>query len=444
MYPVTDFNFAFGIATIAATVGYAFSRRLSSEPRTIARETADPPESAVVPQGKPQEATDKSAPPTAPNAFTGYIEQTAEAGSLDNMNATTTSNLTRQSSLKRKRAHDEQEDSNVDSGYPHNLTSIYPPKKRSRTPSSENGPETAKEEPDSHTNTIVNQEQDATPTSDQVPTSMPNERAPTPPASTLAISPPSTEDARTPSPVFGSSAAISSPVPKLPLPTIPRTVTSKAFSAFAGSTSAFASAASSPYSSLKSGKPAWTVVSEKVEASPNEVAVDSNARNTEGTRGEPAASSALISHVLAAAEVTPKSTVEHLTGEENEDVELELKGVRLLVKRGGKPFSDGMVGHVKLLSNKTNLDERLLFRREPLWQVSMNVRMLPTIRCTFDADEHVVRVILKEPIEKKDVPKEDWEREVVVYALKPSRSCSKQDFKDFANSLIESPGLKRR
>lgn len=48
-----------------------------------------------------------------------------------------------------------------------------------------------------------------------------------------------------------------------------------------------------------------------------------------------------------------------VTGEEEEDVELELKGVKLFVKRGEKSFSDGMLGHVKLLSNRTTLDERI-------------------------------------------------------------------------------------
>ncbi|KAF9465611.1 hypothetical protein BDZ94DRAFT_1159842 [Collybia nuda] len=133
-----------------------------------------------------------------------------------------------------------------------------------------------------------------------------------------------------------------------------------------------------------------------------------------------------------------------LTGEENEDVELELKGAKLFIKRGNKPFSDGMLGHIKLLSNKSTLDERLLFRREPLWKVSMNVRMHPTVRCIFDEDENVLRLVLKEFIEEKDVPQSEWKGEVVVYALKPGRSCSKQDFKDFATTLVTTPGLKPR
>lgn len=116
---------------------------------------------------------------------------------------------------------------------------------------------------------------------------------------------------------------------------------------------------------------------------------------------------------------------------------MELKGVKLFVKRGDKPFSDGVVGHVKLLSSKTTLDERLLFRREPLWKVSMNVRMHPTVHCTYEAEEHVVRIILQELVEQPNVAQEDWKREIVVYALRPGRSCLKQDFKDFATSLVE-------
>ena len=31
----------------------------------------------------------------------------------------------------------------------------------------------------------------------------------------------------------------------------------------------------------------------------------------------------------------------------------------MFVKRGDKPFSDGILGHIKLLSNRTTLDERI-------------------------------------------------------------------------------------
>jgi len=47
------------------------------------------------------------------------------------------------------------------------------------------------------------------------------------------------------------------------------------------------------------------------------------------------------------------------TGEEDEDVEMELKGVKLYIKRGEKPFGDGIVGHLKLLAHRTTLEERI-------------------------------------------------------------------------------------
>lgn len=41
------------------------------------------------------------------------------------------------------------------------------------------------------------------------------------------------------------------------------------------------------------------------------------------------------------------------TGEEDEDVEAELKGVKLFLKRGRKEFTDGMYGHIKILTQKS-------------------------------------------------------------------------------------------
>jgi hypothetical protein len=132
-------------------------------------------------------------------------------------------------------------------------------------------------------------------------------------------------------------------------------------------------------------------------------------------------------HAIDAAVVpddTAKSTYEHSTGEEHEDVELELKGVKLFINRGNAGFGGGMMGHIKLLSDKVTLAERLLFRREPLWQVSMNIQMRPSIRCSYDAEESVLRVTLKELIQKENVSRDDWKSEVVVYALKSlARTC---------------------
>lgn len=90
----------------------------------------------------------------------------------------------------------------------------------------------------------------------------------------------------------------------------------------------------------------------------------------------------------------------------------------------------------------------------------MNVRVNPTVRCTYDADEHVLRLILKEPVEDPTVQPKDWAMEVLIYALKvymllafsvyimlifssqPGRSCSKQDFKEFAETLMASKQFK--
>lgn len=126
-----------------------------------------------------------------------------------------------------------------------------------------------------------------------------------------------------------------------------------------------------------------------------------------------------------------------MTGEEDEDVEQEIKGVKLFVRRGNKPFASGMVGHLKLLSDRKTLAERLcecsftisaisdsctcpvVFRREPLWQVSMNVRVNSSTRCVYDPEENVIRLTLKE---QASIPstaiggKENLE--LVVYALK--------------------------
>lgn len=48
-----------------------------------------------------------------------------------------------------------------------------------------------------------------------------------------------------------------------------------------------------------------------------------------------------------------------VTGEEDEDVTMELKGVKLFIKRGDKDFADGMIGHIKLLSHNTSKGGRL-------------------------------------------------------------------------------------
>ena len=59
-----------------------------------------------------------------------------------------------------------------------------------------------------------------------------------------------------------------------------------------------------------------------------------------------------------------------------------------------------------------------VFRRESVWKVSMSVRLRPAVRCTFDENEGVLRVVLKEAQEREDASSDRRKEDVVVYALK--------------------------
>ncbi|KAG5647386.1 hypothetical protein DXG03_000456 [Asterophora parasitica] len=304
---------------------------------------------------------------------------------------------TRSMSLKRKRAVEEEEDS-AGLGYPHNLASIYPPKKRSRTPSSESdaSEETLVESPASSTAPIEsNKPIDATVAS--------------------LLSPEEATEI-----VFTEVTSITAVAE---IPGAPPDATAEAP----------AEAPVEPFRS-KTPVPSPSKVTETFSTpSPVNITILKLSFHA-STDPHPQGIRIFRNNLISLAQVLIPT---YVTGEENEDIKSELKGVKLFVKRGSKPFADGILGHAKLLSDKTTSEERLLFRREPLWQVSMNIRMQPTVRCTFDAEENIVRLILKEAIEQKDAPAAEWEREVVVYALKPGRSCSKLDFKEFAETLVK-------
>lgn len=55
----------------------------------------------------------------------------------------------------------------------------------------------------------------------------------------------------------------------------------------------------------------------------------------------------------------------------------------------------------------------------------MNVRVQPTVRCTFVPEENVVRLILKENMETPSSGSTEGETrlEVVIYAIKVSGRC---------------------
>lgn len=62
-----------------------------------------------------------------------------------------------------------------------------------------------------------------------------------------------------------------------------------------------------------------------------------------------------------------------------------------------------------------------VFRREPLGKVSMNVSMGSTVRCSFDLEDSVLRIVLKEAVEDGN-----GAQELVIYAIKVSSHCVPQ------------------
>lgn len=438
MFPVNDFNFVVaGIATFAATVGYACTRKFSAD--------LSGHEASI------EQLQERPSP-----------EASSDGASTSQDENDTASVLSTQESLKRKVPDDGFDEDNENLGYPHNLANLYP-NKRSRTPSSEsdNCPTKVQIVPADSLSSVT----PGTPDEDieipfvsQEPQPIVTTPAPEPPRTPSPIpeqlSPSAVSPPPTPAPIVAEPPRPIAALPKRP--STPKAIMSSSggFAAFAGSASPFASFNGNKpqQSSFKLSKPVWiTPTAGQTLDHKNESEV-SESNSIEAFKPAKDVRSPEVSLT------TSKYT--HITGEEAEDVELELKGVKLFVKRGEKPFSDGMFGHVKLLSNRTTLDERILFRREPLWKVSMNLRVQPTVRCSFVAEENVLRIVLKEAVaggnigpsseEASDsqtgsgdaVLNENTKQEVVVYALKPGRGCPKHDFQEFAESLVQSSHFK--
>ncbi|KAL1751003.1 hypothetical protein FB107DRAFT_251759 [Schizophyllum commune] len=223
------------------------------------------------------------------------------------------------------------------------------------------------------------------------------------------------------SPAFELKAPSNRPkTPETPKPTSSR---GRGFAAFAGSASPFAKLATPKAGS--STAPAW--------ASPN--AADSNGPPAwvdptssawaERKTGSPVAKKAVA---LEPQVFTAPVAHSYSTGEEDEDATLEIRAIRLYTKRGSKGFSEGLVGTMKVLRHKETQKQRLLFRRDPLFQVAMNVRVQEGMRCIYDAKDRVVRIVTREP-SSEGTP------EIVIYAMKPSRSCPKTKFEEFGEAL---------
>ncbi|KAJ8518555.1 hypothetical protein ONZ45_g4371 [Pleurotus djamor] len=473
--PVADFNLVVcGFATVAATVGYAYSRRHPVYPspddqmnmnstseltQSTSATYETKPLSEPTSEGKVKESVSVQSDHAQPESV---IVHTFEPAGPSNV-------LSRRSSLKRKRLDDD--DDHSDEGYPLNLLSIYPPAKRSKTPPTDKGDDISDTHaPEASTASAIQSAHDVVgdrepengsrdrqlredhqhPAVEDVPslTASPRSIASDDASEGTLATPPDLPIALPPSPQKEQRKVASCPpAPIMPVPitktvsptaTVPSTPTrsppkrsntfGSGFAAFAGKGSAFGSPSKSPSMAKSPERPAW--------CSPS----GSSIFSAESSLALGVATDTTEKPAIAPAEVV-STPCTHMTGEEEETVELEAKSVKLYVKRGKKNFSEGMTGHIKVLASKGTDSERLLFRRDPLWKVSMNVRLNTSVRCTYDAEEHILRVVLAEPVETPDVPVEQWPREVVVYALKPSRSLPKADFKDFAEALIARSSL---
>ncbi|KAJ6469736.1 hypothetical protein C8R47DRAFT_766739 [Mycena vitilis] len=407
-----DFNFVVcGFATLAATVGYACARKARPLPSRAVPQPlpVDGPLSNPAPEPSRKMVVEKPLFVDEPESYIAASELPGEPEVGSETPPTTV--VRANSSLKRKRTQDQDDaeahETDPDMGYPRNLSSIYPNKRRSGS--------VPADEPTTDTNELAREPHDSSTSEEPQPATkleladpVPSERNPD------VVEADSTLETPKPVPAFAGFAFPKTPPRITQFPTV-RTTASPGFANFGGSSSPFFFP-----SPQRDSKPIWT--SNTAAAGPPVAGLD----------GEPDDTAVSQSALVA---VKPQNvTIPHSTGEEDQDIVLELKGAKLYIKRGEENFSGGMVGHIKLLSHKTTLARRLLFRREPLWKVSMNVRMQPTVRCTFDAQENILRVALKELQDKSE--SESAEPQTVIYAFKPSRSCKRGEFQDFAEALL--------
>ncbi|CAL1714397.1 unnamed protein product [Somion occarium] len=223
---------------------------------------------------------------------------------------------------------------------------------------------------------------------------------------------------------------------------------STAFAAFAGASSGFGS------SGATTQRPVWcadrttpsvlagsSTPLELLPSDTHDTLLKSNATQDAPVTESDNISSPSPDHVLTAQSYT-KSTQTNLTGEEDEDVIAELKGVKLWVKRGERDFTDGMYGHVKHLCHRETKEERLVFRRESVWKVAMSVGLRPTVRCTSDEDQGFLRLALKETTDEQVAGSDATRQQVAVYVMRRGRVL-KPDFVTFADTVAKSSRLLR-
>ncbi|KAH9951115.1 hypothetical protein B0H21DRAFT_353450 [Amylocystis lapponica] len=442
MFPLmNDFNLVCcALATVSAAVGYNVSRRR----RSVSGHRLAGPEKAVGRsfftgrRGSSASAscasdatmeTDDTAPPASlcPSPSANENENVRASGAAlcrsQLIHALQAYDDTEPGTHKRK---DREDDDDAADPVPGRFDvgdarPFSPPKKRCRTP------------PDARESAPVKMEEEAEPTKLEPPPA-----APAPPAETVnAVQ--DTENSERPAPPV--------PISLPPLPSsysIPAAKPSSAFAAFENARPMFSFL---PNAASAAPKPIWCIGTPA--ALPPTPSSDGPHNVAEGESGsappagppsggtcDPPREPRKNEDPLAA-HTYEKGTHSTVTGEEDEEVRAEAKGAKVFIKRGAREFSDGILGHAKLLAHRASGEQRILFRREPIWKVSMSVRLRPAVRCTFDAEQGILRVALKEadPEAEADARAPGAEQ-VVVYALKRGKA-SKADFAAFARAVIE-------
>ncbi|KAI0367609.1 hypothetical protein BV20DRAFT_970391 [Pilatotrama ljubarskyi] len=409
MFPLNDFNFvACALATVSAAVGYRVSRG-----RTRGTNGSTGSEQVA---GKSRlrflNSHRRNSTASARSASVAATECDTIDGGTPEYDGTphpegqeNIADEVEEGSLKRKRSLS-----------PSPMDSAFPPSKRRKTPEPESHNESAMEEE----GIVSQQPEGASMGAAQAATKDDTDRKDVQADPSWSPCEPKVDNCPAiesgPSPA--SSTTSTTHLPKSPLagacqaptwPSIPSAIVaakpSSAFNAFSSAPSAFASASTA----FAQATPAW-----------------SNAVND-------AAPVTTETDPLAAFSYA-KSTQTTVTGEEDEDVAAEVKGAKVFIKRGDRDFCEGILGNVKLLKHRQSGHERILFRREPVMKVSMNVRLRPIVRCSFEEAQGLLRVALKEPSE--DVQQE----QVIVYALKRGKS-SRTDFVEFAQTVVKSASL---
>ncbi|KAG2137567.1 uncharacterized protein EDB93DRAFT_1253578 [Suillus bovinus] len=408
MLPITEFQFAFcGIATFAATFGYACARRASSLSAQPSRVDVEPEEKSL-------------------------------KRKLDESDAESEEEQERPVKRSRTPPNDHEEEE---------WEVVIPPPSYQEAQNAAPHPEPlVRQEVSTISQVGIAQVEEVAPSVDEP---APEAHIPSAIVVNENVQPvePQEAESQTKHPEYQSQSLRtnepSEPRPVTPLPPASKSVTLgpniTAFSSFANTKSPFTKYSNTPFpSSTSAFAPAWRCGESRtpnfpvdnahvpcpndnaLSPSPNEVAETSSA-GALGDRAQASTSSKVSSLV---------------TGEEDESVSSELKGVKIFIKRGRKEFTNGNFGHIKVLTQ--NERTRLLFRRDPLGQVSMNVALRSAVRCHYDTGENILRVVLMEQVAVEGKEPKD---EVVIYALKPGRA-SKADFKVFAETLCANESLK--